>query len=260
MTRLPFYLVELRPWPITSALGSLFLALGLINWFHHSNLVLLFIRITTIRLSIFQWWRDIVRESTYIGKHTSYVQKNLRLGIILFIIREVCFFFSFFWAFFHSRLTPRPELGCMWPPIGISRIDPIGVPILNTTILLASGFTVTWAHHRLITKKRITTILSLTITIILGIYFTTLQTIEYYEAPFTIADRVYGSIFFIATGFHGCHVIIGRLFLAITLLRTIKGHFSRTHHFGFEAAAWYWHFVDVVWICLYICIYWWGSL
>ena len=260
MTRLPFYLVELRPWPITTALRSLFMALGLINFLHHSNIYLLLIRIVVIIISIAQWWRDLVREATYIGKHTTYVQKRLRLGIVLFIIREICFFLAFFWTFFHNRLAPVPELGCTWPPIGIITIDPLRVPLLNTAILLASGFTVTWTHHALLSNNRITALIRLSMTIILGIYFTLLQIIEYIEATFTIADRVYGSIFFIATGFHGAHVIIGSSFLLINLLRILSGHFSTTHHFRFEAAAWYWHFVDVVWLCLYICIYWWGSL
>jgi len=260
MTRLPYYLVELRPWPLLSAIRSLFMAIGLINWLHYSNIYLIFIRILIIIICIFQWWRDLVREATYIGKHTSYTQYNLQLGIILFIIREICFFFAFFWSFFHRRLAPTPELGCEWPPTGIKPINPISIPLLNTAILLASGFTVTWAHHRLISKKRTKAILSLIITIILGIYFTILQLTEYVETTFTIADRVYGSTFFIATGFHGAHVIIGTTFLLINLLRTIKSHFSNKHHFSFEAAAWYWHFVDVIWIYLYICIYWWGSL
>jgi len=260
MKRSPYHLVELRPWPITSALRTLFIALGLINWLHYNKPILLLLGISTMLISIFQWWRDIIREATYIGKHTSYVQKGLKLGIILFIISEICFFTAFFWAFFHRSLTPSIEIGCSWPPIGIITINPIGVPLLNTIVLLSSGLTVTWAHHCLISKIRIKTILALSITIILGIYFTFLQTIEYIQLSFTIADSVYGSTFFITTGFHGIHVIIGTLFLLVRLIRTIKSHFSNNHHVGFEAAAWYWHFVDVVWICLYILIYWWGSL
>lgn len=259
MPRLPHYLVELSPWPIILAASSIFLAIGLINWFHFNNLYLLLLSIILIIICIIQWWRDIIREATIIGKHTLSVQQNLRIGIMLFIIREVCFFFSFFWRFFHRSLAPTPELGCSWPPIGIKTIDPIRIPLLNTTILLASGFTVTWRHHRLILGKRITAIKTILVTIILGAYFTFLQITEYINCRFTIADRVYGSTFFISTGFHGLHVIIGTLFLLINLIRIIKSHFSIRHHFRFEAAAWYWHFVDVVWICLYICIYWWGS-
>jgi len=260
MTRLPYHIVEPRPWPLTSAIRAIFIALGLINWFHFNRTIILYIGITIIIISILQWWRDIIRERTFIGKHTSYVQKRLKLGIMLFIIREICFFFAFFWAFFHRRLAPCTEIGCTWPPIGIATINPIGVPLLNTTILLSSGLTVTWTHHCLIVKRKKKATVSLIITIILGLYFTMLQIIEYNEAQFTIADRIYGSTFFVATGFHGLHVIIGTLFLTVNLLRIIKSHFSRNHYVGFEIAAWYWHFVDVVWICLYICIYWWGSL
>jgi len=260
LQRIPYHLVEPSPWPITSALRALFIVLGLINIFYFNELNLLLFRIILIAISILQWWRDIIREATYIGKHTKNTQNGLRLGILLFIIREVCFFFSFFWTFFHIRLNPNIELGCSWPPIGIKIIDPFSVPLLNTTILLASGFTITWSHYRLLIQKKNKAIFSIIITIALGTYFRILQLTEYNESSFTIADRVYGSIFFTATGFHGIHVIIGTLFLFINLIRIIKSHFSKTHHLGFEIAAWYWHFVDVIWICLYTCIYWWGSL
>jgi len=168
-------------------------------------------------------------------------------------------FFAFFWAFFHRRLAPTPELGCNWPPTGIHPLNPFAIPLLNTAVLLASGVTVTWAHHRLTEGNRQNAIQALTLTVALGIYFTNLQANEYWDTTFTIADRIYGSTFFVATGFHGLHVLIGSTFLLVCLARTISHHFSKSHHFGFEAAAWYWHFVDVVWIFLYLCIYWWGS-
>lgn len=260
MVRQPFHLVELSPWPLTSAFGALFLTLGLTRWFHSYGLTCLAIAGILVILSIIQWWRDIIREATFIGAHTSYVQKGLRLGIILFILSEVCFFFAFFWAFFHRSLAPTPQLGCIWPPVGITPLNPFSIPLLNTSVLLASGVSVTWAHHRLIEGNRIGAIQAIILTISLGIYFTILQLGEYIIASFSIADRVYGSTFFVTTGFHGAHVIIGSTFLIVCLARIIINHFSSSHHFGFEAAAWYWHFVDVVWICLYICIYWWGSL
>lgn len=260
MIRQPFHLVEYRPWPLTSSLGAFTLAIGLARWFHGYGISCFFIAIILIIISIYQWWRDVVREGTYMGHHTRPVAVGLRWGIILFITSEVMFFFAFFWAFFHSSLAPTPEIGCSWPPTGIHPLNPFRVPLLNTAVLLASGVTVTWAHHRLIEAKRIDTLQALTITVILGAYFTVLQAGEYVAAPFTIADRVYGTTFFVATGFHGLHVLIGSRFLIICLLRTLLHHFSSGHHFGFEAAAWYWHFVDVVWICLYLCIYWWGSL
>lgn len=260
MLRQPFHLVELRPWPLTSSLGAFFLAIGLASWFHGHSTLCLTIASILIILSIIQWWRDVVREATFIGFHTRYVSTGLRWGIILFILSEVCFFFAFFWAFFHRRLAPTPELGCTWPPIGVTPINPFSVPLLNTAVLLASGVTVTWAHHRLIEGNRTQAIQALSLTVFLGIYFTVLQLGEYITASFSIADRVYGSTFFVATGFHGAHVLIGSTFLSICLWRTLIRHFSVGHHFGFEAAAWYWHFVDVVWICLYMCIYWWGTL
>lgn len=260
MVRQPFHLVEFRPWPLTGSLGAFSLTVGLTAWFHGYRITCITLGLIIILLTIIQWWRDVVREGLFLGHHTSYVSKGLRWGIILFIASEVLFFLAFFWAFFHRRLAPTPELGCRWPPTGIVPINPFRVPLLNTAVLLASGVTVTWAHHRLIDGHRNQAIQALALTVFLGGYFSFLQAIEYVESSFTIADRVYGATFFVATGFHGLHVLIGRTFLAVCLVRVILHHFSTEHHFGFEAAAWYWHFVDVVWIFLYLCIYWWGSL
>jgi len=259
MIRQPFHLVEYSPWPLTASIGALTLAIGFANWFHHSRLWCLYLAIFIIIMSIIQWWRDVIRERTFMGHHTSYVTRGLRWGIILFITSEVLFFFAFFWAFFHRSLSPTPELGCIWPPSGITPLNPFRVPLLNTAVLLASGVTVTWAHHSLLAGNQKNTIYALGLTVALGIYFTVLQAGEYVEASFSIADRVYGSTFFVATGFHGIHVLIGSTFLLVCLGRAIAFHYSSAHHFGFEAAAWYWHFVDVVWICLYLCIYWWSS-
>ena len=170
------------------------------------------------------------------------------------------FFLRFFWAFFHRRLSPNVEVGSIWPPFGIQVFNPFQVPLLNTIVLVSSGVRVTWAHHALIEGNYTQTTQGLLLTVILGVYFTILQALEYYEARFTFADRVYGSTFFIATGFHGLHVLVGTIFLLVTLFRHTKGEFSSSHHFGFEAAAWYWHFVDVVWLFLYLVIYWWGRI
>nr|UAJ48157.1 cytochrome c oxidase subunit III [Metaphire posthuma] len=259
MIRQPFHLVEYSPWPLTSSLGAFTLAIGLASWFHGYGMTCFIIAIFLIIMSMYQWWRDVIREGTYMGHHTSPVAVGLRWGMILFITSEVMFFFAFFWAFFHSSLAPTPEIGCSWPPTGVSPLNPFSVPLLNTAVLLASGVTVTWAHHSLMEGSRTNAMQALAITVTLGAYFTILQAGEYLAAPFTIADSVYGTTFFVATGFHGLHVLIGSSFLLICLLRTTLHHFSVGHHFGFEAAAWYWHFVDVVWICLYLCIYWWGS-
>nr|YP_009774842.1 cytochrome c oxidase subunit III [Lepisma saccharinum]QJA14865.1 cytochrome c oxidase subunit III [Lepisma saccharinum] len=255
----PYHLVDQSPWPLTGALGALILTTGLVKWFHQYNPNLFLFGMLILALTMMQWWRDISREGTYQGLHTIQVTTGLRWGMILFIISEIFFFISFFWAFFHSSLAPTIEIGMTWPPTGIQPFNPLQVPLLNTAILLASGVTVTWAHHSLMEANHSQTTQALLITVALGMYFTALQALEYYEAPFTISDAVYGSTFFVATGFHGLHVIIGSTFLLVCLMRHLMFHFSPHHHFGFEAAAWYWHFVDVVWLFLYISIYWWGS-
>nr|YP_010048894.1 cytochrome c oxidase subunit III [Paralipsa gularis]QPK77267.1 cytochrome c oxidase subunit 3 [Paralipsa gularis] len=255
----PFHLVDYSPWPLTSAIGVMTLVTGMIKWFHNFNMNLLILGYIIVLLSMYQWWRDISREGTFQGKHTILVSKGLRWGMILFIISEIFFFVSFFWAFFHSSLSPNIEIGAIWPPMGITPFNPFQIPLLNTIILISSGVTVTWAHHALMSNNFSQTLQGLFITVILGIYFTILQAYEYIEASFTIADSIYGSTFFMATGFHGLHVIIGTIFLIVCLIRHNYNHFSNTHHFGFEAAAWYWHFVDVVWLFLYISIYWWGN-
>nr|YP_009971700.1 cytochrome c oxidase subunit III [Palaestes abruptus]QNG56280.1 cytochrome c oxidase subunit III [Palaestes abruptus]QNG56410.1 cytochrome c oxidase subunit III [Palaestes abruptus] len=255
----PYHLVDYSPWPILGSLGAMVLLSGLIKWFHFYNNDLLFIGLLITLLIMYQWWRDIIRESTFQGLHTFNVTMGLRWGMILFITSEVFFFISFFWGFFHSSLSPSIEMGMLWPPKNIYPFNPMEIPLLNTLLLLTSGLTVTWAHHSLMENNFKQSTQSLILTVLLGLYFTTLQGYEYIEAPFTIADSVYGSSFFMATGFHGLHVIIGTTFLFVCLIRHLFNHFSPIHHFGFEAAAWYWHFVDVVWLFLYISIYWWGS-
>jgi len=260
LVRHPFHLVDESPWPIFSSIGAFILTIGITKWFHTSNPDLFLLGFLLLLMIIIQWWRDVVSEGSFQGLHTAIVELGLRWGIILFIVSEVFFFLSFFWAFFHRSLSPSVELGGQWPPIGIQVFNCLEVPLLNTLVLLSSGVTVTWAHHSLTAGNFKETKIGLLITVILGLYFTRLQSLEYYEAPFRMADRVYGSTFFIATGFHGLHVIIGTLFLGVCICRCLIGQFRRKHHFGFEAAAWYWHFVDVVWLFLYVSIYWWGGI
>nr|ASS30669.1 cytochrome c oxidase subunit 3 [Gastroptychus rogeri] len=254
-----FHLVNMSPWPLTSSISAMVLTTGLIKWFHYFQMDLLLISFTIILLSMIQWWRDVTREGAYQGCHTQIVVKGLQWGMILFIVSEILFFFSFFWAYFHSSLSPSMDIGMLWPPKGITPFNPFGIPLLNTIILLSSGVTVTWAHHSILENYHMKAFQSLLITVLLGLYFTILQAFEYLEAPFAISDSIFGSSFFVATGFHGLHVMIGTIFLLICLLRLFNFHFSSKHHFGFEAAIWYWHFVDVVWLFLYIFIYWWGS-
>lgn len=259
MFKTPFHLVEIRPWPLLSSIRITSIPLGLIYYIRYNSSLLLIYGVTLTRIIAFMWWRDIVREGTYQGHHTTYVVKGLKLGISLFILSEVCFFFAFFWAYFHASLAPRVEIGAVWPPVGIKPLDPFQVPLLNTSVLLLSGVRVTWAHHALTEGKYYRILCGLLCTVLLGVYFLFLQYGEYTETSFTIADGVYGSSFFMATGFHGLHVLVGTIFLFVGLIRGYKYHFTKTHHVGFLAAAWYWHFVDVVWLFLYISIYWWGS-
>nr|YP_009114554.1 cytochrome c oxidase subunit III [Homologenus malayensis]AIB52333.1 cytochrome c oxidase subunit III [Homologenus malayensis] len=250
----PYHLVDISPWPLTGSISAMMLTTGLVKWFHMFNLNLLLLSFLATILTMIQWWWDVTRESTYQGLHTSVVSTGLRWGMILFIISEVLFFFSFFWSFFHSSLSPSIEIGMYWPPLGVMPFNPFQIPLLNTTILLSSGATVTWAHQAIMEANHSQSIQSLSLTIIPGIYFTALQAFEYIEASFTISDSVFGSTFFVATGFHGLHVIIGTTFLAVCFYRLYNCHFSSNHHLGFEAAAWYWHFVDVVMI-IPLCIY-----
>lgn len=208
--------------------------------------------------SMIVWWRDVVREATYEGHHTHQVQRGITIGFILFVVSEIMLFFAFFWAYFHSSLSPAVELGALWPPTGVEVLNPWHVPLLNTIILLSSGATITWAHHSLIAgRSRRETILALELTILLGLIFTCLQVFEYYEAPFTIADSVFGSTFFATTGLHGIHVLIGTLFLSVCFFRLIQYHFSSVHHVGFEAGILYWHFVDYVWLLVFLSFYIW---
>jgi cytochrome c oxidase subunit 3 len=173
---------------------------------------------------------------------------------------KLCFFSPFFGLFFHSSLSPAHNIGGVWPPEAITVIPTFGIPLTNTFLLLSSGATVTWAHHAIIIRAKKQALISLLITLILSILFTCLQVLEYLDAPFNISDSVYGSCFFMTTGFHGFHVFIGTIFLFISLLRIVFNHFTSTHHFGFEAAAWYWHFVDVVWLFLFVTVYWWSGV
>ena len=257
----PYHIVDASPWPLLLSIGALCLTFGSVMYFHSydNGTVVALIGLFILLFSMYAWGRDIVREGTYQGMHTAAVQKSLRIGMILFILSEVMFFVSFFWAFFHSSLSPCIEIGAVWPPQGIHVLNAWEVPFLNTVILLMSGATVTWSHHAMIHGNRTQSIVGLVLTIILAVTFTSLQVFEYNESSFAISDGIYGSTFFMATGFHGFHVFVGTCLLTICLIREYKYHFTTTHHFGFEASAWYWHFVDVVWLFLFTVIYWWGG-
>jgi cytochrome c oxidase subunit III len=265
-----YHLVDPSPWPVLGAVSAFILAIGLIGWMHHmfaaAPLVFAVGVLGTLYIMI-GWWRDVIREAEYQGHHSRVVQISHRYGMILFIASEVMFFVAWFWAYFNTALFPndpaqvaRAELlGHVWPPKGIETFDPWHLPLLNTLILLTSGTTVTWAHHALLHNDRRGLKWGLALTIALGLCFTAVQAYEYMHAAFSFKGNIYGATFFMATGFHGAHVIIGSIFLTVCLFRALAGHFSPKQHLGFEFSAWYWHFVDVVWLFLFACIYVWGS-
>lgn len=256
----PFHIVTLRPWPIIASI---------VVWAATSSSAILIgnknvsrkiqvIRAVLATISSI-WWADTIKERKREGEHQNKVSKGLKIGIVIFITSEVMFFTRFFWSYFHRGVRPRLEVGQRWPPTGVNRFDPTNVPLLNTLVLISSGVTVTWAHHTIlknIYKKRI---VGIAITCVLGAYFSFLQYIEYKQGEFSIRDSSYGTIFFIATGFHGIHVIVGTTFLIVSAINIIKKSISKGHHNSFEIAAWYWHFVDVVWLFLYLSVYWWGK-
>jgi len=256
----PFLAVQTSLWPLCISLllfSCISNAIIFINL--KGSLASLLLPIFFLALASFLWWKDFLRERI-IGYHTHKLEVRLRVGMLLFILSEVFFFVSFFWAFYDASLSPTVELGLSWPPKGISPLSVYSVPLLNTVILLTRGITVTWAHHSIINNFFSKSWLSLTFTVALGVYFLFMQWVEYSEASFSFADGVYGSTFFLATGFHGIHVFVGTSFLFYVLVLLSTSKLLSSHHFSFEAAAWYWHFVDVVWLILFISIYYWGSL
>jgi cytochrome c oxidase subunit 3 len=259
----PYHLVNPSPWPIVGAFGGGLTLFGIVVAAHYHNYVPLVIGAAMVIGVMFMWWRDVVRESRTPGLHSAIVRLGLRYGMMMFITSEIMFFVAFFWAYFHFALFPEHVAGStadVWPPQGVVTFDPFHLPFLNTMILLLSGTTVTWAHHSLIVGDRKGLLLGLGLTVLLGLSFTCFQAMEYSDAPFHFVNGgIYPSIFFLATGFHGFHVIVGTIFLAVCWLRARDGQFSPQRHFGFEAAAWYWHFVDVVWLFLFVAVYLWGA-
>ena len=264
-----YHLVEPDPWPLIGSFSALALTGGGVMWLHDNpyGKFIFAAGLLGVIITMFNWWSNTVREA-HEGHHTPVVQLHLRYGMILFIASEVMFFLAWFWAFFSAALFPSAveAVGAQWPPQGTEVLDPFGWPLLNTLILLCSGTTVTWAHHALIHGDREGLKKGLWCTILLGLLFTGIQAYEYIHAPFSFSrlneelpGNIYGSTFFMATGFHGAHVIIGTIFLIVCLVRAYKGDFTPKQHFGFEAAAWYWHFVDVVWLFLFVSIYVWGG-
>jgi cytochrome c oxidase subunit 3 len=285
-----YHLVNPSPWPAVGSLAAFVMAVGAIvgmqsmggkpGLFGLKGWSMFFLGTMLVLFTMFMWWRDVIKEA-HGGDHTPVVRLHLRYGMILFIASEVMFFVAWFWAYFDAALFPGPVhtlqnssevigmidrtalTGGKWPPIPSENFtgtfDPWGLPLVNTLVLLLSGTTVTWAHHALLHDDRKGLIWGLFLTVVLGLLFTALQAYEYGHAAFNFSGHIYGATFYMATGFHGAHVIIGTIFLAVCLVRAMKGHFSSNQHFGFEAAAWYWHFVDVVWLFLFAAIYVWGA-
>ncbi len=276
-----YHILDPSPWPLIGSIGAIIMAIGGIGWMRslgEGAEGLPFLGVTiygpwvftlgllVVLYTMYAWWADTIKEA-HAGDHTPVVSLHLRYGMIMFIASEVMFFVAWFWAFFDAALYPDEAVqvgrtaytGGTWPPSSIAVLDPLHLPLFNTVTLLLSGTTVTWAHHALLEGDRKGLIWGLVLTIVLGLIFAAVQVLEYAQAPFTFSESIYGATFFMATGFHGFHVFIGVLFLAVCLFRALKGHFTPKQHFGFEAAAWYWHFVDVVWLFLFFAVYIWAS-
>nr|YP_010944600.1 cytochrome oxidase subunit 3 [Gymnascella aurantiaca]WMB97476.1 cytochrome oxidase subunit 3 [Gymnascella aurantiaca] len=259
--RHPYHLVSPSPWPLNTSISLFTLTLTGVLTMHGFSKAgyILIIAFLNLILSMSLWFKDIASEATFLGNHTYAVQRGINLGVGLFIVSEALFFLAIFWAYFHSSLSPNIELGTMWPPMGISAINPFELPLLNTIILLSSGVTITYAHHSLIQGNRRGALYGIIFTILLALIFTVFQIVEYKVSSFTISDGVFGSTFYFGTGFHGLvHVMIGTAFLAVGLFRLLSYHFTDHHHLGLESGILYWHFVDVVWLILYVSFYYWG--
>lgn len=254
----PFHIVEPSPWPVVGSFSVLVLAVSAVLYMHGQPAWILIPGFAMLLLTLIGWWRDVINES--LGEdHTAPVKVGFRYGMGLFILSEVMFFVAFFWAYFNAAIFPTEATGGVWPPKDIHTIEPFDLPYLNTLLLLLSGTTVTWAHFDVIEGRMKDMVQKLGFTILLGVTFLGVQAYEYMHAPFAFKDGIYPSTFFMATGFHGFHVFIGTIFLITSWFRARRGHFTADDHFGFEASAWYWHFVDVVWLFLFVSIYWWGS-
>ncbi|MBK66961.1 MAG: cytochrome c oxidase subunit 3 [Rickettsiales bacterium] len=262
----PYHLVNPSPWPFLASIAAGITAAGAVMFMHDvefmgfpvglKGLILGFVSLVLI--AIF-WWKDVIFEAVTEKAHTAVAKIGMRYGMALFIASEVMFFVAFFWAFFHSSLSPTEAIGSVWPPVGVETFDPLDLPFLMTMLLLLSGCTVTWAHHEMVEGNMDKAAKATGLTVLIAVIFLGFQMYEYGHAAFGFSDNVFGATFYMATGFHGFHVLVGAIFLAVCYFRTKKGHFTKESHFGFEAAAWYWHFVDVVWLFLFVAVYWWGG-
>ncbi len=253
----PFHIIDPSPWPAVGSLAAFVLAVGAVFYMHEDSTWMLLLGVALVLLTMAGWWHDVIHESTVEKAHNKFVRHGLKMGFAMFIASEVMFFVAFFWAFFHNALLISPVVGDIWPPEGIEPLHAWGLPALNTLILVTSGFVLMWAKKGMEKRKQSQLILGLAVTVGLGFLFLVLQVVEYGEAAFGLSDGIYPSVFYLATGFHGFHVFVGACFLTVMLVRAIRGSFNAERHTGFMAAEWYWHFVDVVWIFLFVWVYWW---
>ncbi len=262
----PYHIVRPSIWPLVGSLVAGLFCMGLVLYMHdvkfdnfNPGIKGAAAGFIGILLVMFFWWKDVIFETVTEKVHNPITEISMRYGMALFIASEVMFFFAFFWAYFNASIFPTEAIGFKWPPDSIETLDPFDLPFMMTMILLLSGCTVTWAHHAVLENKQDELVKALGLTVFLGVFFMGFQVYEYTHVTFGFTDGIYASTFYMATGFHGFHVFIGTVFLAVCWIRAMKGHFTAEKHFGFEAAAWYWHFVDVVWLFLFIAIYWWGG-
>ena len=273
----PYHLVRPNVWPLVSSFAGGFFCLMMVFYFPGYREALQanlqggepfnppfpwgpMLGLLSILICMFFWWKDVIYESIVEKVHNRITEVGLRFGMMLFIASEVMFFFAFFWAFFSAAFFPTEAIGYMWPPEGVEVLGPFGLPFLMTMILLLSGCTVTWAHHAILEGKNEEAVMGLGLSVFLGFFFLCFQIYEYGAVTYGFTDGIYSSAFYMATGFHGFHVLVGTIFLYVCYRRAKLGHFTKDKHFGFEAAAWYWHFVDVVWLFLFVAIYWWGNV
>ena len=271
----PYHIVRPSVWPLAGAFAGGLLAVGALLFMHkielagftvgYTGLIAGFLAVAAV---MFFWWKDVIFEAVTEKAHSPIAQIGLRYGMALFIASEVMFFVAFFWAFFDASLFAgevkqflrTAYSGGIWPPKGLETIPPFELPLTMTMVLLLSGCTVTWAHHAVLEGDNKSAIKALGITVGLGVVFLCMQIFEYAHAKFGFTQGIYPSTFYMATGFHGFHVFVGTVFLFVCWMRAKKGHFTKERHFGFEAAAWYWHFVDVVWLFLFMAVYFWGNV
>lgn len=271
----PYHIVRPSIWPMVGAFAGMLLAIGAVLYMHEVKigefeigLKGVFLGFIAVLATMFFWWKDVLYEAVTEKIHTPVAQIGMRYGMALFIASEVMFFVAFFWAFFDASLFPDAEnmparldyTAGHWPPPQIETIPAFDLPLMMTMILLLSGCTVTWAHHAILEGHQKDAVMGLGLSVALGFIFLCFQVYEYGHATFGFTEGIFSSTFYMATGFHGFHVFVGTVFLAVCWFRMRKGHFTKENHFGFEAAAWYWHFVDVVWLFLFVAVYWWGSL